>query len=160
MGLSLGQAAKFAGVGKTTISRAVSSGRLSATKNADGGYSIDPAELCRVYDVKVDEKGQPIRPEQSQGDVAGQGETAGNGDLAPSERQNLQQLLAVLEERIDGLKGSVEAERRRADAAESDRDRWAQQAERISALLPAPAEQAQPIRQPGLIGRIFGRKAG
>ena len=38
--------------------------------------------------------------------------------------------VAVLEERIEGLKALVESERRRADAAESDRDAWRARAER------------------------------
>jgi hypothetical protein len=49
MQLTLGQAARTAGVGKTTLARAIKAGRLSATRREDGGYLIDPAELCRVY---------------------------------------------------------------------------------------------------------------
>jgi len=39
-------------------------------------------------------------------------------------------LVPLLEERIEGLKALVEAERRRADAAERDRDAWRAMAER------------------------------
>src|SRR5215211_1790658 len=49
MKLSLRDAAAQAGVSKTTILRAIRSGRLSAPRNDDGGYAIDPAELFRVY---------------------------------------------------------------------------------------------------------------
>ena len=49
MGYSLGQAAKAAGRSKTTIHRAIKSGRLSAARADDGGYSIDPSELSRAY---------------------------------------------------------------------------------------------------------------
>jgi hypothetical protein len=38
--------------------------------------------------------------------------------------------VAVLEERIEGLKALADAERRRADAAEADRDAWRAMAER------------------------------
>lgn len=48
-GLTLGQAAKETGLGKSTILRAVKSGRLSAARNDDGSWRIDPAELFRVY---------------------------------------------------------------------------------------------------------------
>jgi hypothetical protein len=51
MGYSLGQAAKAAGVSKTSIGRAIASGRLSATRTDAGGWAIDPAELSRVYPV-------------------------------------------------------------------------------------------------------------
>ena len=46
---SLAQAAKAAGKSRPTIARAIQAGRLSATKNDDGSYAIDPAELARVF---------------------------------------------------------------------------------------------------------------
>ena len=46
---TLGQAAKAANVSKTTIQRAIKSGRLSATRRDDGSYDIDPAELRRAF---------------------------------------------------------------------------------------------------------------
>jgi hypothetical protein len=51
--VSLGQAAKLAGLGKTTLARAIKSGRLSATRRDDGGYQIDVAELERVYPLRA-----------------------------------------------------------------------------------------------------------
>lgn len=50
---SLGQAARAAGVGKTTLARAIRSGRLSATRQEGGGYVIDAAELARVYPLVI-----------------------------------------------------------------------------------------------------------
>jgi hypothetical protein len=47
--LTLGQAARLTGLGKTTLARAIKTGRLSAGRKPDGGYEIDPAELSRVY---------------------------------------------------------------------------------------------------------------
>lgn len=43
------QAARLAGVHKTTILRALKSGKLSATEGHDGARRIDIAELERVY---------------------------------------------------------------------------------------------------------------
>ena len=43
---------------------------------------------------------------------------------APSPTSESALIVARLEVQIDGLKALVEAERRRADAAEADRDRW------------------------------------
>src|SRR3712207_9361709 len=51
-GLSLREAAQQARTSKSTILRAIQSGRLSATRTDDGGHSIDPAELFRVYSPK------------------------------------------------------------------------------------------------------------
>ena len=47
--LTLGEAEDEVGVAKSTISRAIKAGRLSAKKNEHGHYQIDPAELFRVY---------------------------------------------------------------------------------------------------------------
>lgn len=47
--LTLGEAEKEVGVTKSTISRAIKDGRLSANRNEHGHYQIDPAELFRVY---------------------------------------------------------------------------------------------------------------
>ena len=42
-------AAELAGKDRTTLNRAIASGKLSATKSEHGHYLIDPAELERVY---------------------------------------------------------------------------------------------------------------
>ena len=47
--LSLIEAARVSGQSKSTIWRAVSSGRLSATRTYTGDYQIDPAELHRAF---------------------------------------------------------------------------------------------------------------
>jgi hypothetical protein len=50
MGYTLGAAAKAVGRTKPTILRAIQSGRLSAAKDeATGAWSIEPAELHRLY---------------------------------------------------------------------------------------------------------------
>lgn len=52
MGYTLGEAAKHVGKSKATISKAIKSGKLSATKNMHGAFDIDPSELTRVYPAK------------------------------------------------------------------------------------------------------------
>jgi hypothetical protein len=49
--LSLIEAARVSGQSKSTIWRAVNSGRLSATRTYTGDYQIDPAELHRVFSL-------------------------------------------------------------------------------------------------------------
>jgi excisionase family DNA binding protein len=50
MALTLSQAARSCGRGKTTLLRAVRSGRLSATRDETGGtWLIEPSELARVF---------------------------------------------------------------------------------------------------------------
>ncbi len=47
--LTLNQAAKAAKKSKATLLAAIKNGRLTALKDAQGRYQIDPAELFRVY---------------------------------------------------------------------------------------------------------------
>lgn len=123
-GLSLRQAAVEVGASKSTILRAIQSGRLSATRTDDGGYDIAPSELFRVYPPK------PQRTEE------------------PSVDQdtplNLHVKCAELEANLNALKEILAAERERRISVEQDRDRWADQAQRLA--LPAPAPAQAPVR--------------
>ena len=51
--ITLGEAARLTGLGKTTVARAIKAGRLSAARTAIGSYEIDPAELSRCYPFKA-----------------------------------------------------------------------------------------------------------
>lgn len=51
--LSLSAAAKEVDRSKSTLSRAIKDGRLSAIRCQDGSYEIDPAELYRVFPLAV-----------------------------------------------------------------------------------------------------------
>jgi DNA-binding transcriptional MerR regulator len=53
MSWSISQAAKETGLSKSTISRAIKAGRVSALRQDDGAYLIEPAELFRVYPRRV-----------------------------------------------------------------------------------------------------------
>lgn len=49
MSWSVSRAARETGLSKSTISRAIKAGRISAAKQYDGSYLIEPVELFRVY---------------------------------------------------------------------------------------------------------------
>lgn len=53
MSWSVSRAARETGLSKSTISRAIKSGRISAARQHDGSYLIEPAELFRVYPRNV-----------------------------------------------------------------------------------------------------------
>ena len=102
---TLGAAARATGKSKATISRAIKAGRLSAAGNGDGGYSIDPAELHRVYPATGDSNPSVKRYA-----------TLDGPDAAPSpETVALHRLLADREETIRDLRSrlDLEAEERR-----------------------------------------------
>lgn len=99
--LSLSQAAKLTGKSKSTINRAIKTGKLSATRHEDGSYSIDPAELSRAFDVEPPEG-------------------AKRRDADPDGTRLL--------ERIIALEAMLNREREISADLKEDRDRWRQQA--------------------------------
>ena len=92
MYLSAGEAAKAAGVVKSTISKALQSGKLSYAEKGPDGYKIDPAELFRVF---------PKPPETGS-------EKPRSNDWKPSENPTeTGGYAAVLEAQLQGLKALI-----------------------------------------------------
>jgi hypothetical protein len=106
MFLSLGQAAKEAGVAKSTISKALSSGKLSYREKNPEGYKIDPAELFRVYPRTTKTDAEETSPNDWQPGQAG-------ADTLPYS--------AKFEIQLAGLKSLIAEKDRRITDLESDR---------------------------------------
>lgn len=106
---TLGTAAKATGKSKSTILRAIKSGRMSATKNAAklNEYNIDPAELFRVFDPLRETVDALVESNDAQ-PTTGTGDTA--LQLAALSAEN-----AVLREYNEDLKQrlNIETEDRR-----------------------------------------------
>jgi transposase-like protein len=113
-GLSLREAAREAGVSKSTIFRAIQRGRLSATRDDDSNFSIEASELFRVY--------PPRTVAKRAGDTS-----AGQGALEPE--------TPVLKAEIEGLRAQLALMRERADELKGQRDSWQRQAEASQRLL-------------------------
>ena len=112
MTYSLGEAAKAVGKAKSTVLRAIKSGRMSAFKGNDGAYRIDPAELHRVFDAPV------AHPTQS------------NEEKPQTER------LEHLKKRLEVFERERERERDQMQATIEDlRARLDRSEDRITALL-------------------------
>ena len=112
--LTLGQAANAAGKSKTTISKAVANGRLSATRDDKGQYQIQPAELFRVYPAAS-------KPDSQTGQ-----------DKTPSEQGGV---TLVLEAEIAGLKAQLELMKESVADLKDQREGWQKQAEASQRLL-------------------------
>ena len=130
--LSLGQAARLAGVGKTTLTRAIKAGRMSAGRRADGGYEIDAAELARCYPFAV------VTPETvtRDGDAVHCATPEHETPETPRD-PDLEVRVAALEAELAGLKALLEAERRRSEEWKATADDWKGQAERLAIAPPA-----------------------
>ena len=127
MSYTLNEAAKAVGKSKTTIHRAIKSGKISASKLDSGAYSIEPSELHRVFHIETEEHAKRNEKEQAEN-------TSGTLHIQleilekerEREREQLQETIADLRE---------------------DRDKWRQQA---TTLL-------EDRRPKGLIKRLLGR---
>jgi len=131
--LTLGEAARLCGVPKSTISRAVKSGRLSAGRSNDGSYAIDPAELSRVYEFKPPDTSATPATDGATGSAAQQA-TATTPPPAIAPDHELAVRLAAAEAELRGLRDMVEELRR-------SRDKWEGQAERLTMALPSAAQR-------------------
>src|SRR5258708_7132024 len=119
--LTLGQAAKQIGVSKPTLSKAISTGKLSATRREDQSVAIDPSELMRYFEANRHRSNLATedawRAEPPAGD-------RGNGvDLV-----ELRARADLAEQRLQDLKGQL------ADMREQ-RDKWQDQAQRLALPL-------------------------
>jgi hypothetical protein len=135
--ISMGMAARQLGVSKATLSKAIASGKLSATRREDQSWAIDPAELAR-YVSAHGHRFPGNRVPTGEGDRVA---TGGNPtvDQLPSAPNGAVDLITeraareLAEQRLQDLKEAL-AEMR------AQRDAWQAQAERLA--LPAPKASA------------------
>jgi len=117
MRLTLSQAAKTASISKSYLSKLIRTGRISAERQPNGEYRIDPSELDRIEQIRPQK-----RPDNT---VCKQTETPENA-LWEREREILMALLQDRERQIQDLR--------------DDRDAWRVQAERLLLTMPAKPE--------------------
>ena len=132
MAYTLGQAARAADVSKTTIQRAIKSGRLSASRQQDGSYVIDPSELHRTF--------------PRDGNADGEMKQSVTVNAAWELRVEVEMLRERLSEKDEVI----------ADLRE-DRDHWRAQAEQATRLLTDQRPAPQPDARRGWWRRPFGK---
>lgn len=147
--LTLSQAAKVTSKSKSTLNRAIKSGRLSATRNEDGTFSIDPSELARAFPQNATER-EPLRATER-----------------PEERPGTEDFskIAMLEQLLEKEREALAREREVSADLKEDRDRWRAQATGLLSDLRTAQEKAAPAASPtslpdpqsrGLWKRLFG----
>ena len=114
MRYTLGQAAKAVGKSKSTLSRAIRKGKISAEHDAHGQFAIDPAELHRVYPAM--EQGNGRAGNETSNHATPSNSTTQRAEIAGFEREN-----ALLREMLN-------REKEISQGLEQDRDHWRQQA--------------------------------
>jgi hypothetical protein len=131
MSYTLGDAAKAVGKSKTTLHRAIKSGKISAAKLDDGSYSIEPSELHRIFPPVTHETSNEPPPRN---------DVEHHSNTLDTLRIRLEMMEKERARERDLLQDTI------ADLRE-DRDRWRQQA---TALL-------EDSRPKGFLKRLLGR---
>jgi len=125
---TLGMAAKATGLSKTTISKAIDSGKISVFEKSKKSFKIDPSELHRVY-PRVTE---PVTQKVTVGNTSEQGVTA------------------PLETEIRLLREMLKREQEQNQFLQ-------EQLARSTLLLEDKRQQEQPNQRKGLIASLFGK---
>ena len=153
MEYALVDAAKLARVNRSTLFRAIKSGRLSARRDEDGTYKVDASELARAYDLQhVSHKSDDALHSAAQGEVAPatstQSSVAG-AELALFRAQVLEEQLAREREERARERSRWDQERdtileRERDTVADLRKRLDRAEERVLALSAPPSQPPVP----------------
>lgn len=143
MTYTLGQAATATGKSKSTIQRAIESGKISGSKDNNGHYALDPSELHRVYPpVASATVAQPAPSNDTQPQNATE-EHPRNSEILEEKIKNRDEKIAFYENQIDELK--------------IERNDWKEQAQRLAITnqkqTDKPAEGQEPNATPTPIAK-------
>jgi hypothetical protein len=123
MAYSLVTGAAACGVNRTTILRAIKAGKISAERDAQGAWAIQPAELHRVFPAVA----------------------VGASNNTPVQTHSPDAEVALLRTMLEEMRATVADLRRREDDLKADRDHWREAHSAAQRLLPKPMpEDAQP----------------
>ena len=124
MAYSLVTGAAATGVNRTTLLRAIKAGKVSAERDAQGAWTIQPSELHRVF---APLPGPPAGAE-------------------PVQAHHPETEIALLRTLLDEMRSTVADLRRREEDLKADRDHWREAHSATQRLLPKPMpEDAQPV---------------
>jgi len=134
MSYTLAEAAAACGLDKSTVRRAVRSGRISGTRDDLGVWHVEPVELHRVFPPAMrTESDTPELPRDA---------------VSESSTATTDTLVALLHQTIDDLRADRDRDRAEHNNAMADlrqeRDHWRQAFERAQRALPMPDTIAMP----------------
>jgi|TARA_B100000519_G_C14258826_1_gene446489 predicted RNase H-like nuclease (RuvC/YqgF family) len=132
MKLTLNQAAKECGRAKSTLSKAIKSGKLSAERGDKGAFLIDPSELHRVFPATSNDD-QTLPMENTQ-------KTQGNSSLQSeldAVRRELETVNLERDRERSQLTDQIEDLRRRLDTEGEER-------RKLTAMLTDQRAQEKP----------------
>jgi hypothetical protein len=151
MSLTLAEASTQVGVNRSTLLRAIKSGKMSGIRDDAGAWHVEPVELFRVFaPVPASEQAQS-EPQHASADVL---------------VAELRAQLARMERALDDIRQDRDRTVARLDSDIADmrreRDEWREQFKRLSLPMPAAATPAafSPVPQGSSdAGELFPTKA-
>jgi len=149
--LTLSEATKAAKKAKSTILEAIKSGKLSAAKDENGRYQIDPAELYRVYPVdhSADRTENQNRPDDEPE------KTAFLLEKIRHLEEQLEKAEAERERERAQLQAQIKREQAQIEREQEQADHWRQQATNL--LTHQPDAKPEPTKS-GLLQKLFRGK--
>lgn len=138
MKYTIGTASKATGKSKSTISRDIKNGKISATHKDNGSYEIDPAELHRVY------------PAISCNSI-------GNSSLEHFETHGTDNEIRAIKAEADGLREQIELLKNERNDLRRRLDQESEERRKLTMLLTHQPEQEQKTKSL-LWEKLFGRK--
>jgi excisionase family DNA binding protein len=137
MQYTLGSAARMAGLSKSTLSRAIKDGKLTAVRSDDtGSYKIEQSELERYQAAAV----------------AVSRATAENHSAPQAATQQEHHDIAVLQTQMDGMQRLLSFLQAQLHDTQQQRDSWQRQAERLGLPRPtSPAAGTGPAIRPATV---------
>jgi hypothetical protein len=144
------QAAELTGKDRSTLLRAVSSGRLSATRDDRGQHLFDPAELERVYGS--------LRAHQGDAHAVREAAYAHNPDAQALEIERLRTMVEMLERERRTSQETLEHERRSFEEERTFlRGMLERQTEQVKLLT--DERQQRDRHSPSVWARLFRKNA-
>jgi excisionase family DNA binding protein len=147
--LTVSEAAKLIGISRGGLLKAIKRGKVSATKDSKGNFTIDLAELLRAY-PQVDRQVDKVDGESKR--LSMDKETGNRHD---------DELVVALREQLDLLKDQVQALRDDVLHEREQANHWRNQATLLLTHQPELHQETPKAEQPTrslLFERLFKRK--
>jgi FtsZ-binding cell division protein ZapB len=141
---NLVSASAATGVSRSTVLRAIKAGKISAERDATGGWSIQPCELFRVF---------PPLP------VPATEDTQQKTEQADGLVDQLRNQISDLRNTVEDMRRAQEDLRRGQDDLRQDRDAWREAFQNTQRLLEPPRQQDDQLRNKGLLRWWWWRKS-
>ena len=130
------RAAELTGRSKSTVQRAMNSGKLSFEIDANGRRLIDASELDRVFGLLPQGAGSASAP--SQQETSSQSELQRAADMLEIERMKM---------RVRGLEEQLEIVRAQLEDMRGQRDLWQKQSQQILITSQYSQKQAEELKE-------------